>query len=470
MIEITHFQSVRALRCTVVLTFIIATISGGASVYLVRNLAQANTRLAKIDSATAGSLSLYAAGLQMGQATRNILLDPANSTAYKNHTAAAKEFDETLSSLKQQLQDLFPESDAGRKLESIQTDFRAHLVVQQKIHGLARGGDFDQAKKALNSEDTPIWRKYKQTILDFRDWLEGQAGQASAKIQDGCRRAQLLSWLSGLILVAASLGAFLVSGLVGNRLRAVSRSLAEGAEQIAQSSQTLARGATEQAASLEETSASTEEVSSMARRNGENSQAASTLVKRSHEQLTETNRALEQTVTVISEINNSSSKISRIIKVIDEIAFQTNILALNAAVEAARAGEAGMGFGVVADEVRNLAQRCAQAAQETTSLIEGSVGMARDGKTKVDQVAVAVRRVVAGSGEIQALTDEVSEGTREQSQGLEQIGRAVAQIERTTQIAAASAEESASAAAELDAQARSLTDMVAHLAVTISGR
>src|SRR5260370_20413070 len=191
MIEITHFQSVRALRYTVVLTFIIATISGGASVYLVRNLAQANTRLAKIDSATAGSLSLYAAGLQMGQATRNILLDPANSTAYKNHTAAAKEFDETLSSLKQQLQDLFPESDAGRKLESIQTDFRAHLVVQQKIHGLARGGDFDQAKKALNAEDTPLWRKYKQTILDFPDWLEGQAGPASAKIQDGCRQAQL---------------------------------------------------------------------------------------------------------------------------------------------------------------------------------------------------------------------------------------------------------------------------------------
>jgi methyl-accepting chemotaxis protein len=261
------------------------------------------------------------------------------------------------------------------------------------------------------------------------------------------------------------------------RLRSVSNSLAEGAEQIAHaagqvasSSQMLAQGATEQAASLEETSASTEEVSSMARRNGENSQAATALVKRSHEQLTETNRALDQTVTVISEINNSSGKISRIIKVIDEIAFQTNILALNAAVEAARAGEAGMGFGVVADEVRNLAQRCAQAAQDTTSLIEESVGMARDGKAKVDQVAVAVRAVVSGSGEIQALTDEVSQGTREQAQGLEQIGRAVAQIERTTQMAAASAEEGAAAATELNGQSQRLKEMVAYLAVTISGR
>ena len=117
-------------------------------------------------------------------------------------------------------------------------------------------------------------------------------------------------------------------------------------------------------------------------------QAATATMMRSHNQLTETNVALEQTVGAIAEINASSDKISRIIKVIDEIAFQTNILALNAAVEAARAGEAGMGFGVVADEVRNLAQRCAQAARDTTALIEESVGKARDGKEKVDQVLI----------------------------------------------------------------------------------
>jgi methyl-accepting chemotaxis protein len=477
MFNSSRLQSVRTLRYTVVLTFIIAMISGAASIYLVRSMGQANRRLSSIDSATADSLSLYAAGLQMGQATRNILLDPANSTAYANHSASAKEFSETVSALKQEMHDLFPDSDAGRKLESIQSDFRDHLGVQQKIHSLARSGNFAQAKEALNSEDTPLWRKYKQKLLDFRKWLDGQATQASTKVQDDCRMAELLSWICGLMLLAASLGTFLVSGVVGKRLRAVSQTLADGADQIARaagqvasSSQTLAQGATEQAASLEETSASTEEVGSMARRNDQSSKSASTLVRRSHEQLSETNRALDQTVNVISEINDSSGKISRIIKVIDEIAFQTNILALNAAVEAARAGEAGQGFGVVADEVRNLAQRCAQAAQDTASLIEESVGMARNAKTKIDQVAAAVEGVVTGAAQIQVLTDEVSMGTRQQSQGLEHIGKAIAQIERTTQMTAASAEESASAAAELDAQSRSLTEMVAHLAVTISGR
>ena len=171
----------------------------------------------------------------------------------------------------------------------------------------------------------------------------------------------------------------------------------------------------------------------------------------------------------MNEINASSGKISKIIKVIDDIAFQTNILALNAAVEAARAGEAGLGFAVVADEVRNLAQRCAQAAKDTADLIEDSVVKSNAGKVKVDQVAGAIGIVTEDAGKVKILVDEISVGSQEQSRGIEQIGSAITQMDQVTQRAAASAEEGASAAEELTAQSESLKKVVAELTRMVGG-
>jgi methyl-accepting chemotaxis protein/methyl-accepting chemotaxis protein-1 (serine sensor receptor) len=171
----------------------------------------------------------------------------------------------------------------------------------------------------------------------------------------------------------------------------------------------------------------------------------------------------------MQELQGSSEKISKIIKVIDEIAFQTNILALNAAVEAARAGEAGMGFAVVADEVRNLAQRSAQAAKDTASLIEDSIARSRDGKAKVDHVAAAIRGIAQDSGKIQILVDEVNMASQEQSRGIEQVTKAVTQMEQVTQRSAAGAEESASASTELTAQAESLRAIVSRLTELVGG-
>jgi methyl-accepting chemotaxis protein len=239
------------------------------------------------------------------------------------------------------------------------------------------------------------------------------------------------------------------------------------AAQISTASHSLAQGTSQQAASLEETSASTEEINSMAQRNSENSHAAAELVKQSDDKFADANRSLQDMISAMAEINASSDKISKIIKVIDEIAFQTNILALNAAVEAARAGEAGMGFAVVADEVRNLAQRSAQAARDTAVLIEESIAKSNDGKLKVDQVSKAIRGITEQSAQIKILVDEVHLGSQEQSRGIDQISKAIAQMEQLTQNAAASAEESASTAEQLKAQSSALKNVVQHLNSTI---
>ena len=157
--------------------------------------------------------------------------------------------------------------------------------------------------------------------------------------------------------------------------------------------------------------------------NAENSQSVADMVEDAGAQIAEANERLSEMLASMKDLDNSSSKISKIIRVIDEIAFQTNILALNAAVEAARAGEAGMGFAVVADEVRNLAQRCSQAAKDTSDLIEASIAQTANGSAKLDQVAAAVSNVTQTSQKIGALIAQVSTGSKEQTQGMAQVAQ-----------------------------------------------
>jgi len=335
----------------------------------------------------------------------------------------------------------------------------------------AKGTNVHEVDKLVKGQDRAATDLIDQVV----DVLVKRADTVVASEKEAVARK---IWVVSLAVLAA----FAAIGVaVGFTIRKISGDLrnavadlnetagqvAGAAAQISSSSQSLAQGASEQAASLEETSASSEEINAMARRNSENSRVAAGLMTQSQQKFVETNQSLDLTVAAMSEIKAQSDKISKIIKVIDEIAFQTNILALNAAVEAARAGEAGMGFAVVADEVRNLAQRCAQAARDTASLIEESIAKSHDGNVKVDQVAAAIRAITGETAKVKTLVDEVNLGSEEQTHGIEQIGKAIAQMEQVTQKTAANAEESASAAAELHAQSETLKAVVERLAAMV---
>jgi methyl-accepting chemotaxis protein len=293
----------------------------------------------------------------------------------------------------------------------------------------------------------------------------------------GVRTIQLCLVVFGFATLAATVLA--VSVLAG-RISQVVRNLADeldaavrqffaASSQISNSSQSLAQGASEQAASIEETSASAEEISSITRQNSDRAQKAAQLMNDAVPIVDAVNASHRDLARALTEMSESSEKVAKVIKMIDGIAFQTNILALNAAVEAARAGESGMGFAVVADEVRDLARRSADAARETSGLIEESVLKSRESRHKLEGVLKAMEANNRITGEVKTETDAIRSASEEQSRGIEQISTAITQMSRVTQTTAAQAEESASAAQELDGQAHSLQQIVGRLNTVVSG-
>ncbi|HED10412.1 MAG TPA: methyl-accepting chemotaxis protein [Caldithrix abyssi] len=236
--------------------------------------------------------------------------------------------------------------------------------------------------------------------------------------------------------------------------------VSEGAKQVSDNSQSVSQGATEQASSLEEISASMTEINSQARSNAENTEQAQAISEQTKVSADTGNEHMQRMMDSITNINDASREISKIIKAIDEIAFQTNLLSLNAAVEAARAGVHGKGFAVVAEEVRNLAQRSAKAAQETAELIEGSVSKAREGLEIAKQTGEALGEIISGITKSKDLIDEIALASREQVSGIEQTTLALAQIDKVTQSNTASAEESAAASEELSGQADTLKQVI----------
>jgi methyl-accepting chemotaxis protein/methyl-accepting chemotaxis protein-1 (serine sensor receptor) len=340
-----------------------------------------------------------------------------------------------------------------------------------KVQPLSREMKTKEAFALWNAEGAPAFAAVSKSLQDIVDFNRTNGETYVAAATDAGNSARLWALIIlGFSLVSGGLLAFFIVRGINKVLTQAVTELSEGAEQVASasgqvsgSSQSLAQGASEQAASLEETSASSEEMASMTRKNAENSQQAAQHMNVVSQRVVDANHTLDGMLTSMQEIGASSHKISKIIKVIDEIAFQTNILALNAAVEAARAGEAGMGFAVVADEVRNLAQRSAQAAKDTATLIEESILKSTEGSTKLGEVAASIHAITEGADKVKTLVDEVDASSKEQAQGIEQISKAVAQMDEVTQRTAANAEESASASEELNAQSQALMAVVEHL-------
>jgi methyl-accepting chemotaxis protein/carbonic anhydrase len=297
-------------------------------------------------------------------------------------------------------------------------------------------------------------------------------------IADGMVREADIA-LIALIIMALAIGMFFSIFIARSISKPINRTiegLNEGAEQVAaaagqvsSSSQALAEGSSEQAASLEETSSSLEEMSSMTKQNADHATLADKLMKEANQVVRQANDSMTELTGSMEEISNASEETSKIIKTIDEIAFQTNLLALNAAVEAARAGEAGAGFAVVADEVRNLAMRAADAAKDTSELIEGTVKKVNDGGDLVNKTNDAFSQVAKSAEKVGELVGEIAAASNEQAQGIGQVNTAVTEMDSVTQGNAANSEESAAAAEEMTAQAEQMKSYVEDLVAIVGG-
>lgn len=239
---------------------------------------------------------------------------------------------------------------------------------------------------------------------------------------------------------------------------------------VSQATETLASGASSQASAIEETSSSLEEMTAMTTGNANNANQAKILMAETQSIVTKVNEHMNNMAEAIGKVTKTSEETGKIIKTIDEIAFQTNLLALNAAVEAARAGEAGAGFAVVADEVRNLAQRSAEAAKNTATLIENTIAVVKESSDLTEMTQKAFAENVEIARKVEDLVKEIAAASDEQAQGISQINKAVVDLDRVTQENVSTAEESASAAEEMNAQSEQIKGIVGHLVVIIRGK
>jgi methyl-accepting chemotaxis protein len=364
------------------------------------------------------------------------------------------------------------DTDADRELsDKAMTLWGAYARTAVEVRALSNGQKQVEALAHANNAATPAFLALEQCIHEMTETSEKSARSAVSAATGFAATARRTAWaLGSLALVIGIAFASTITRSVGRALREVSQALTEGASQVASAStqvsaasQSLAEGASQQAASLEETGSSLEEMSSMTRRNAESAEMAKELASQTRSAADLGAREMQTMTSAMAEIKTSSGNIGKIIKTIDEIAFQTNILALNAAVEAARAGEAGMGFAVVADEVRSLAQRSAQAAKETADKIEDSIKRSEHGVQISTKVAQSLEEIVAKARKVDELVAQIASASKEQSIGITQVNTSVSQMDKVTQSNAANAEETASASEELSAQADALKHAVQRL-------
>ncbi len=454
-------------------------ILGGNSFYRVRGM---NAEIEQLTGSTAlsieqaGAVRYLIADLQASLRQAVIATAKADAPGAQAGFKKIREREQELSAATAILEKHASSDQINGKIREIRDQVSAWHQDVAKIETLATAM---QALEAADASDKAnLYSDRAQVAADDIVKLEREAlvsAQTDAQASSRVTLTLLLVLLT--IAVIASLWVLASVRSVNRTLLGLTEQLRDSASRVwgtaahvQDSSQRLSKGAAEQAASIEETSASMEEMASMTRHNSENSVAAARLMADVARQVNESNTSLEAMVSSMSGIRESSAKVARIIRTIDEIAFQTNILALNAAVEAARAGAAGMGFAVVADEVRNLAQRSAQAAKDTTSLIDEAASNASDGNARVQEVVSKITTISGSIVEAKRLVDEVSNASRQQVEGIQQVTQTLSQMERVTQATAASAQAGAAASGDLNEQAAQAMASVAALQKLTRGR
>ena len=411
----------------------------------------------------------------------NDIIDLGNTSRVQNFKAQALRKPELL-------------AEAMRNFEAIDAKFekiRKVTFLEEDIQRLDRVQTAGQNYKTEMSSLLEAWREL-DTVNDQRDKAGSALIAASRELADAglnttntIANASMANLSLASTIMLVGLGITIVLGLcvawfmtssitkpvirIIESLTSNAEHVTSAANQVSSASQSLAEGSSEQASSLEESSSSLEEMASMTKQNAENAQQADNGMGETVTVVDSGVQAMEQMQQAIADIRNSAAETSKIMKTIDDIAFQTNLWALNASVEAARAGEAGKGFAVVAEEVRSLAQRAAEAAQNTSSLIEQSQTRAENGVQVSEQVAGYLTEVKQHAEKMKTFVGEISAASKEQEQGIEQVNTAVAEMDKVVQQNASDSEESASAAEELSAQAEEQMYTVQSLSQIIYG-